>query len=445
MARVQVNYSKKDGTLLNYKFIALLGRDESGKQIQLSKRVQSEGGTPKAELKKMQRLADDWEEQERAEYEKNRGRESEEKKIAKKEKDKITLEDFIDKKWIPKHVKNGVHTPDTIAFYGHMSDDIKAYFKEKAPGLKLCQIDKEDVLDYLTYLRNEATTKRGQPLGATTIQHHFSTLRNILEYAVYVEYIKEDPCKKIKPTDRPKREEREIEFLDEDEAIRFMAALDSEAEKEYWKKTQYTYLMWKALCNALILTGLRRGELVGLKFEDLDEKKKILHVRRNVTADNSSKGNKEAKPEDRIHVGETKGKSVRKVPISSYLLTLFTDLKEERKKEIGAEILPTAYIFSRVDNPYLPIYPTEPTRLMKKFIERHNLKDVSPHDLRHTAASLAIENGANVKEIQKLLGHKDAATTIKFYTGITEKAARGTVEGIESKLRPQPKEEEKAT
>lgn len=436
MARVQINYSKKDGSLLNYKFIALLGRDENGKQIQLSKRVKPEGGTPKAELKRMQRMADEWEEQERAEYVKNRGRESEEKKIAKKEKDKITLVDFIDNHWIPKHVKNGVHTPDTQAFYRHMSDDIKIYFNEKAPALKLSQLDKEDILDYLAWMRNEATTKRGQPYGATTVQHHFSTLRNILEYAVYIEYIKEDPCKKVKPTDRPKREEREIDFLDEDEAIRFITALDSDTEKEYWAKAQNSFLMWKTLCNALILTGLRRGELVGLQWGDLDQKKMILHVKRNVTIDTSHKGEQNASAEDKIHIGETKGKTSRRIPISAYLLKLFEELKTERENEIGAAVMPTAYIFSRPDNPYLPMYPTEPTRLMRKFMARHNLPNMSPHDLRHTAASLAIENGANVKEIQKLLGHKDAATTLKFYTGVTEKAARGTVEGIERLLRP---------
>ena len=82
------------------------------------------------------------------------------------------------------------------------------------------------------------------------------------------------------------------------------------------------------------------------------------------------------------------------------------------------------------------MYPTEPTRMVSKFIKRHGLPNVSPHDLRHTAASLAIQSGANVKEIQALMGHKDAATTLKFYAGISEKAQRDTIEGIEGILRP---------
>ena len=56
----------------------------------------------------------------------------------------------------------------------------------------------------------------------------------------------------------------------------------------------------------------------------------------------------------------------------------------------------------------------------------------SPHKLRHTAATLALESGADLKQVQQLLGHKDPSTTMKFYAGVTEEAQRRPVEGIES-------------
>ena len=67
-----------------------------------------------------------------------------------------------------------------------------------------------------------------------------------------------------------------------------------------------------------------------------------------------------------------------------------------------------------------------------KFVKRNNLPKVSPHDLRHTAATLALESGADLKQVQELLGHKDPSTTMGFYTGVTEEAQRRTIEGIES-------------
>lgn len=441
MATIQKNISKKTGEVLNWKWTALLGRDESGKQIRIAKRVEPlEGMTPAKERDKMQRLADEWEEQERAEYIKLKGRDNDSRAQTKKEKDKITLSDFIDKRWMPNHVKKGVkpHTPDTIAFYTNMSKDIKDYFK---PSLKLSQIDKEDVLAYLAYMRNDAKTKRGTPYGATTIQHHFSTLRNILNYAVYIDYIKENPCEKVRPDDRPRREHKDIDFLDTDESIKFITCLDDEAELAYWKKNRRDPLFWKCLVNVLITTGLRRGELVGLQWGDIDKKNMVFNVQRNVTIDTTNKD--ELDPEKKIHIGQLKGRDKdesRKVPFSKYVLELLDSYKANQEEKYAAAFLPHAYIFCRDDNPYMPLYPTEPTRMMAKYIKRHKLPNMSPHDLRHTAGYLAIESGANVKQIQALLGHKDPALSLKFYVGITEKARQDTVEGIESLLRPKAEE-----
>ena len=441
MATIKQNISRKTGDVLNWKWTALLGRDERGKQIRIAKRVEPYGLSPAREQKEQQKNADEWEQRERAEYEKQHGKTAEQRIQARKLRETITVVDFIDL-WLKKHVHDGKHTPDSIQFFESMAGAIKAYFQEQKPGLKLSELDKVDILDYLSYLRNEARKKNGEPYSAATIQHRFSTLRNILEYGTYIEFISEDPCKKIKPGDRPKRAEKEIDFLSEEDAVRFISALDSAKEAEYWKQQHGSLLRWKCLVNALILTGLRRGELVGLQWGDLDKKKLILNVRRNVTIDTSHKGDPD--PEKKIHVGELKGKRGRKVPISRYMYELLTAYKAEQEEKYGGILLPSAYIFCAVDNPYRPLYPTEPTRLMRKYIKRHYLPNMSPHDLRHTAASLAISNGASVKEVQALLGHRDPAVTLRFYAGITEAAQRRTVEGIEDLLRPAPKEETKS-
>ena len=344
MAYIQKTISKKTGEVLNWKWTAFLGRDAEGKQVRKAKRVEPFSDmTPGAERKKMQRLADEWEEQEKAEYQKIRDREDTDKALVRKEKDRITLSDFIDKRWMPNHVKKGVkpHTPDTIAFYTSMSEDIKAYFKDK---IKLSQLDKEDVLSYISYMNNDAKTKKGDPYSSTTVQHHFSTLRNILEYAVYTEYIKENPCKKIRPDDRPKRNHKEIDFLDVNEAIQFIACLESEEEIKHWKERGLTkkqkehgeinqswsidYARWKCMVNVLITTGIRRGELVGLQWGDIDRKKMLINVQRNVTIDTSNKEDTDSK--SKIHIGQLKGRDKdesRKVPISKYILDLFDQFK----------------------------------------------------------------------------------------------------------------------
>ena len=394
---------KKDkaGKVISYKVMVCVGRDEQYKQIWRTCTIKKpEGMTPAKERKEIERQADAWAEAQKAEYDRTHSKE---------DKDKITLESFIRDHWWVDHVMDGAHTPSSISFYKYMSDDIIAYF---GPRKQLKQIDAEAVKRYLKYLHTEATTKQGKPYGATTIQHHFSTLRNVMQYARRFHYIDRDPCQDLSQKEKPHRDAKKVDFLSVDKAKEFMRCLEGEP------------LFWRVYENVLITCGLRRGECTGLQWRDIDPDKLVLHIERNVTIDRAA-------PE-KYRVGTTKTGEDRTVPLSRRVYDLLMELKHEQEKKLQVKMMPTMFIFGRVSDPRKPIYPTEPTRWQRKFIKRHSLPDVSPHDLRHTAATLALEAGANLKEVQQLLGHADPSTTMQFYTGVTEEAQRRTVEGIES-------------
>lgn len=390
----------KNGNFTKYKLMCCVGRDEANKQIWRTKTInRPEGLTPAKERKEVQRIADDWETEQKADYERNH---------SKVDKSKITLAEFVNEHWWPDHVLDGEHTPNSVSFFKHMSDDILEYFGSKK---KLEQIDAEAIKRYIKYLRKEATTKNGTPLSATTVQHHFGTLRNILEYARRFHYIKYNPCMDLSQKEKPHRDNKKIDFLTPEQAQRFMKCLNDEP------------LFWQCFMNILITTGLRRGECVGLQWGDIDSNKLEMAVKRNVSIDKES--------ESKIHIGETKTKEQRIVPISQRLNGMLKRFKAEQEEKYG-KLMPSTFIFCRSDNPYAPIYPTAPTRWQHRFVERNNLPKMSPHDLRHTAATLALESGADLKQVQELLGHKDPSTTMAFYAGVTEEAKRRTVEGIES-------------
>lgn len=131
-------------------------------------------------------------------------------------------------------------------------------------------------------------------------------------------------------------------------------------------------------------------------------------------------------------MGVTKTGEERTVPLSPRVYGLLMQLKREHEERLQMVLAPATFIFCRETDPSKPVYVTAPTRFMTRFIRRHNLPDLSPHDLRHSAATLALESGADLKQVQQLLGHKDASTTMQFYVGVTEEAQRRTVEGIES-------------
>ncbi len=484
MATIDV---KKDGkgNVTGYRFRACVGRDEKGKQIWRTLSVdRPEGLTPAKEKKEVERQADAWEQSEKEKYERTQ---------EKQDKSKITLSAFIDEHWQKDHVLDGSHTPSSISFYQYMAEDIKSYFGDKK---RLNQIDAETVKRYIRYLNTEARLKvndykeipvsvmqddegatltwkaekdalsyqiwrkgrRGkkfekiastkeltyrdektgnynyqvkarferpgeEPYSKTTVIRHYQTFRNVLNYALRFGYLKEDPCKYLSVKDKPKKENKTVDFLPPAEAKRYIACLDQEP------------FYWNCLQNVLITTGLRRGECVGLQWGDIDKDKLTMTIKRNVTVDKTS--------ELGYHVGKTKTGEERTVPISNRLYEMLERLKAEREDKLSVKdengnvitavnILPHGYIFCRDGDCYQPIYPTEVTRWTAKFVKRHNLQNVSPHDLRHTAATLALESGADLRQVQELLGHRDPTTTMQFYAGVSEEGLRRANQGIEN-------------
>ncbi len=323
---------------------------------------------------------------------------------------RITFECFVTQHWWKDYVMDGNHTPNSVAYYENMKVNLLRYFGSE---LALRDIDAETVKRYIGYLRKDARTKKGKPYSQSTIQHYYKCLVTILEYARRIHYIFSNPCDDLSPSEKPHVDIGAVDFLTALQAREFLRCLEAEP------------LYWRCFMNILITSGLRRGEAVGLQWRDIDSGKMTLAVERNVTLDKNSA--------NKIHIGNTKGKRARKVPLSTRVHKMLMELYEERKNEMKT-VNPEDFIFNRASAPALPLYPTEPTRWQRKFVERHGIRPVSPHDLRHTAATLALEGGANIKAVSMLLGHADPATTLRFYTGVSEDVLHQTVNDIECLL-----------
>ena len=165
----------------------------------------------------------------------------------------------------------------------------------------------------------------------------------------------------------------------------------------------------------LLTTGLRRGEACGLQWNDIDGEKLQIRVSRNVTVAGG-----------RINIGKTKTGEERTVPITSRLNAILTALRTERETALQCNLLPNSFVFCSPSDPFEAINPNSATRWLRRFENRHNL--------RHSSATLAIENGATLKEVQQLLGHADPQTTLQFYTGVSEEQQRKTAAAVDETL-----------
>ena len=277
------------------------------------------------------------------------------------------------------------HRPSTIEFHAYLLKVILPFLGTK----RLKDITPRHIQQYLDYLKNSYKTKNNQPLSPKTIRHHYCTLNLIFEYAERIEYIAFNPLKKVSI---PKLVRHKVDALTKEESLLFIKELNE------------LPLRLQTLYAVLLMTGLRRGECFGLQWKDIDFQNATMCIERSVTY-TKSKG---------VVVGLPKtDDGVREIPITDYLLNLLT--KYQTEQQTNGNIDPTMYLFHSPDSFFQPQNPTYITKHMRKFMLRIGLPNMSPHDLRHTCATLLIQSGADIKSVQDMLGHADASITLNFY------------------------------
>lgn len=382
MAHVKPNYNKA-GQIISYRFFTYYGIDEkTGKEKLVTKTVKAPVGlTPGKALKQIQTEADVWER---------------EVKKGNAPDQRLTFKYFIEQQFLPVFVCNGKHSPSTIKFYKDICEKLVARFGQK----KLDSIRSLDIESYLVQLTKEKY-KRGKngkesTYSATYVNQFRKVLVVIFNFADMHGMIEKNPMKFISAV---KKERHEVDFLSEDESKHFLNCLNADAP-----------MYWKTAMNVLIRCGLRRGELAGLKWSDIDFEAQTLTVARDVINNKETQG--------KSIVKETKSMtSDRVIPFDSVLNSMLKTWRKEQAEQYGTMLMPSAFIFGTSLDPYMPTRPDNITQWLARFNKSHGLRNVSPHDLRHTCATLLLSNGANVKETQTILGHADASTTLKFYVG----------------------------
>lgn len=163
-----------------------------------------------------------------------------------------------------------------------------------------------------------------------------------------------------------------------------------------------------------VFYGLRRSEIVGLKWEAIDFNKKTLTIKHTVN-EVTLNGEKVIVEKDRT---KTKS-SYRTLPLVAPFEKLLNGLKEEQN--LNQIVCGKAYSNKYLDNIYVNeigerIKPDYISQNFANFIKNSGMKRIRFHDLRHSCASLLYANGVSLKEIQEWLGHSDISTTSNIYT-----------------------------
>lgn len=275
----------------------------------------------------------------------------------------------------------------TYASYSVMAKGVVIpHFKKK--NIMLSELKPTDIQAF--YMEQLKRVK------ASTVIHYHVIIHKSLKYAVKIDLIDSNPADKV---ERPKMERFVGSFYD-----------SSEVEKLF-EVAKGTLLEIPIFLGAFY--GLRRSEALGLRWDAIDFQNNTIVIRHTVTTC-SIDGKRVQVAQD-----STKTKSSMRtlplVPVFREKLLTFREQQNEYKRVCGNCYDKQYLDYICVDEMGTLISPNYVTTSFPKLLEKHNLRRIRFHDLRHSCASLLLANGVPMKQIQEWLGHSDFSTTANVY------------------------------
>lgn len=235
-------------------------------------------------------------------------------------------------------------------------------------------------------------------------------LSSMLTNAVYWQLISENPVKRVRP---PKQEKHKAKFYNEEETIRMLSCLENEDMK------------YKVAVHIAILTGMRRGEILGLEWRDIDfDKHEVSLERSSVYTETNG-----------VIEKDTKTHTSRTLSIPAELcdfLQIYMVHWNEQKNKLGDLWQETDRLMVQWDGK--PMFPATLSHWFGKFLKKNDLPKITFHELRHTSATLLINLGIDVATVAKRLGHAQNSTTLNFYTHAISSADKAAAEMLGGRL-----------
>ncbi len=266
----------------------------------------------------------------------------------------------------------------------------------KAIGhIRLDKLTARDIQKFINSLAVEgANEKTGKPLARKTMVHYLSFISTVIDYAVIMDMIRENVCRRVRV---PKGSKKKRHILTMEETKQFFELLEDHAS-----------LKWKAFFTLAIYSGMRRGEMLGLEWHDIDFASGMIHIERtsNYT---KSKG---------IYTDTPKTEnSVRYIKVPAQVLDVLKEYRAWQKSEIhrlGSKWQSTDRLFTKWDG--RPMNLQTPYGWLKEFCEEYDFPFYGIHQFRHLHTSLLIGAGIDPTTVAGVLGHAQVSTTLNLYS-----------------------------
>ncbi len=283
-------------------------------------------------------------------------------------------------------VKVRVKIATYCSYENMVRSTIEPYFRKK--GYTLRGLEARHIQQFYT--------EKLKTVKPNSVIHYHAVIHQALKYALKTDLVTQNVAMKV---DRPKKNDFQPVFLDAAELQRLFMVIKG------------TKLELPVLVAAFY--GLRRGEVCGLKWDAIDFERGAITIKRTVTSVQLN-GKTQIIDQDSA---KTKS-SMRTLPLVGSFREYFLQVKEAQ--ELNKKVCGNCYNYEYdgyvfVDELGERMKPDYLTSQFPAFIQRHGLRKMSFHDLRHSCASLLLANGVPLKQIQEWLGHSDFSTTANIY------------------------------
>lgn len=299
---------------------------------------------------------------------------------------KLTVGQLLDAWLIAKKVEGRRAT--TLASY---DQTIEKWIKPRLGAVKAASLSTEQVDAALADLLVQGR-RNGKALSPRSVQLAGTVLRMALSWGVKRGHLVRNVATHAAV---PSAQSPEMRCWAADESARYIKAARADREGP--------------LFVLALLRGMRRGELCGLRWPNVDLEAGSLQVlETTVLADGKSMSST-----PKTAAGK------RRVPLDDYLVTVLKDHRRRQREEhlaVGADWAPGDYVFT--DQTGVPLLPDHVSDKHAKLCEAAGLAHIRMHDLRHTFATLSLANGTPVATVASMLGHADPAITLRVYAHV---------------------------
>ena len=297
---------------------------------------------------------------------------------------RMTLGEWMDK-WLDEYMLFTLRENSINGYRNLIEHQIKPFIGDN----RLASLTTADMQKFYNKVKRQGRANEhhlhGKELSNSMVRKVHMVLHQALNVAVRERLIVRNPTL---GTTLPKKTHTEKQVLCDSQLERFMEAIKVD---KYWYDFFYLEIM----------TGMRRGEICGIKWSDIDFNAGTLSIRRTVM--NKRGGG--------VSIGDTKTTtSERTIILPPSVLTLL----REKKADAICE-----WVFPHYTNPSDPLHPDSAYGKLKTLLKNAELPLIRFHDLRHTFATQAMQGGVDAKTLAGILGHTDASFTLDTYTHVT--------------------------